>query len=140
MNQPTEELPALHEDGPGPAPAPEPGSAAAPAVAEPAPASEPAVEPEPAVDVFEVGAEPAETAVEVFELGVEVLEAGDDLLPPFLEDVPASGSVFRRAFHPVSRFSLGAVVQRALDVVVSEAVPGIAARCLIGHDLQHTHA
>ena len=48
LNQPTEELPSLHEDGPGPAPAPEPGSAAAPAVAEPAPASEPAVEPESA--------------------------------------------------------------------------------------------
>lgn len=53
MNQPTEELPALHEDGPGPAPAPEsePGSAAAPAVVEPAPAPaaapEPAAEPEP---------------------------------------------------------------------------------------------
>ena len=52
LNQPTEELPALHEDGPGPAPAlepepasepepapeSEPGSAAAPAVVEPAPA------------------------------------------------------------------------------------------------------
>lgn len=65
MNQPTEELPALHEDGPGLAPAPEPepasepepapesepGSAAAPAVVEPAPAPaaapEPAAEPEP---------------------------------------------------------------------------------------------
>lgn len=61
MNQPTEELPALHEDGPGPALAPEPepepapesepGSAAAPAVVEPAPAPaaapEPAAEPEP---------------------------------------------------------------------------------------------
>lgn len=60
MNQPTEELPALHEDGPGPAPAPEPepapesepGSAAAPAVVEPAPA--PAAAPEPAA-----GPEPA---------------------------------------------------------------------------------
>lgn len=68
MNQPTEELPALHEDGPGPAPAPEPepapesepGSAAAPAVVEPAPA--PAAAPEPAAGPEPVPASESESA------------------------------------------------------------------------------
>ena len=74
MNQPTEELPALHEDGPGLAPAPEPepasepepapesepGSAAAPAVAEPAPA--PAAAPEPAAGPEPVPASESESA------------------------------------------------------------------------------
>ena len=48
MNQPTEELPALHEDGPGPALAPEPGPALAPEP-EPAPESEPGSAAAPAV-------------------------------------------------------------------------------------------
>jgi len=90
----------------------------------------------------------AELAVEVLELGVEVLEAGDDLLPPLLEVVPASDVAFGSALRPVSRCAVysvsrsarGAVAQGALDIVVSQAVAGIAARCLIGHDLQHTHA
>lgn len=70
MNQPTEELPALHEDGPGPTPAPEPepepapesepGSAAAPAVVEPAPA--PAAAPEPAAGPEPVPASESESA------------------------------------------------------------------------------
>ena len=57
LNQPTEELPSLHEDGPGPAPASEPGSAAAPAVAEPAVEPEPAAESGP-VPASEPGPEP----------------------------------------------------------------------------------
>ena len=56
LNQPTEELPSLHEDGPGPAPAPAPGSAA-PAVAEPAVEPEPAAESGP-VPASEPGPEP----------------------------------------------------------------------------------
>lgn len=75
MNQPTEELPAVHEDGPGPgpspAPAPEPGPGPVPALepgpepvaAEPAPAPQsgsaatPAMAPEPAA-VIVVGPGP----------------------------------------------------------------------------------
>ena len=66
MNQPTEELPAVHEDGPGPVPAPapalEPGPE--PVAAEPAPAPQsgsaatPAMAPEPAA-VIVVGPGPA---------------------------------------------------------------------------------
>ena len=66
MNQPTEELPAVHEDGPGPVPAPapalEPGPG--PVAAEPAPAPQsgsaatPAMAPEPAA-VIVVGPGPA---------------------------------------------------------------------------------
>ena len=88
----------------------------------------------------------AEIAVEVLELGVEVLEAGDDLLPPFFEvvsDVAFGGAlrpVPRCALHSVAGSALDAAVQRVFDIVVSQAVAGIAARCLIGHDLQHTHA
>ena len=76
MNQPTEELPAVHEDGPGPVPAPapalEPGPEPVPALepgpgpvaAEPAPAPQsgsaatPAMAPEPAA-VIVVGPGPA---------------------------------------------------------------------------------
>ena len=76
MNQPTEELPAVHEDGPGPIPAPapalEPGPGPVPALepgpepvaAEPAPAPQsgsaatPAMAPEPAA-VIVVGPGPA---------------------------------------------------------------------------------
>ena len=62
MNQPTEELPAVHEDGPGPIPALEPGPG--PVAAEPAPAPQsgsaatPAMAPEPAA-VIVVGPGPA---------------------------------------------------------------------------------
>ena len=66
MNQPTEELPAVHEDGPGPIPSPapalEPGPG--PVAAEPAPAPQsgsaatPAMAPEPAA-VIVVGPGPA---------------------------------------------------------------------------------
>ena len=62
MNQPTEELPAVHEDGPGPVPALEPGPE--PVAAEPAPAPQsgsaatPAMAPEPAA-VIVVGPGPA---------------------------------------------------------------------------------
>lgn len=61
MNQPTEELPAVHEDGPGPIPALEPGPG--PVAAEPAPAPQsgsaatPAMAPEPAA-VIVVGPGP----------------------------------------------------------------------------------
>ena len=58
MNQPTEELPAVHEDGPGPIPAPapalEPGPGPVPAL-EPGPGPVPALEPGPEP----VAAEPA---------------------------------------------------------------------------------
>ena len=58
MNQPTEELPAVHEDGPGPIPSPapalEPGPGPAPAL-EPGPGPVPALEPGPGP----VAAEPA---------------------------------------------------------------------------------
>ena len=72
MNQPTEELPAVHEDGPGPVPALEPGPGPVlalepgpgPVAAEPAPAPQsgsaatPAMAPEPAA-VIVVGPGPA---------------------------------------------------------------------------------
>ena len=58
MNQPTEELPAVHEDGPGPIPSPapalEPGPGPVPAL-EPGPGPVPALEPGPGP----VAAEPA---------------------------------------------------------------------------------
>ena len=89
LNQPTEELPSLHEDGPGPAPASEPGSAATPAVAEPAPASEPAVEPESAA---ESGPVPAS------EPGPEPVPASEPA--PALAASPEPGSAATPAMAP----------------------------------------
>ena len=90
LNQPTEELPSLHEDGPGPAPAPEPGSAAAPAVAEPAPAPEAAVEPEAAT--AESGPVPAS------EPGPEPVPASEPA--PALAAAPEPGSAATPAMAP----------------------------------------
>ena len=105
MNQPTEELPALHEDGPGPAPAPEPepasepepapesepGSAAAPAVVEPAPA--PAAAPEPAAEPEPVPASEPESAP----ASEPVAESGPEPAPA---SEPEPGSAATPAMAP----------------------------------------
>lgn len=107
MNQPTEELPALHEDGPGPALAPEPepvpapepepapesepGSAAAPAVVEPAPA--PAAAPEPAAEPEPVPASEPESAP----ASEPVAESGPEPAPA---SEPEPGSAATPAMAP----------------------------------------
>lgn len=107
MNQPTEELPAVHEDGPGPAPAPEPepvpapepepapesepGSAAAPAVVEPAPA--PAAAPEPAAEPEPVPASEPESAP----ASEPVAESGPEPAPA---SEPEPGSAATPAMAP----------------------------------------
>lgn len=99
MNQPTEELPAVHEDGPGPAPASEPepapesepGSAAAPAVVEPAPA--PAAAPEPAAEPEPVPASEPESAP----ASEPVAESGPEPAPA---SEPEPGSAATPAMAP----------------------------------------
>ena len=99
MNQPTEELPAVHEDGPGPAPASEPepapesepGSAAAPAVVEPAPA--PAAAPEPVAEPEPVPASEPESAP----ASEPVAESGPEPAPA---SEPEPGSAATPAMAP----------------------------------------
>ena len=99
MNQPTEELPAVHEDGPGPAPASEPepapesepGSAAAPAVVEPAPA--PAAAPEPGAEPEPVPASEPESAP----ASEPVAESGPEPAPA---SEPEPGSAATPAMAP----------------------------------------
>ena len=130
LNQPTEELPSLHEDGPGPAPAPEPGSAAAPAVAEPAPASEPAVEPESAA--VEPGPVPASEPAPALAAAPEPGSAATPAMAPEPAaavivvgpgPVPASGPGPRSAPAPGSEPGSAATPAASPEPAATEPLP-----------------
>ena len=146
MNQPTEELPAVHEDGPGPvpalepgpgpvaaepAPAPQSGSAATPAMASepaavivvgpgPAPASEPEPEPAPA---SEPAPESEPAATEPLPLPeaskTSVLDVG-----ALRESRPPDAGDGARARRPRRRGRIGALVAVVVVLVLAAAAVG----------------
>lgn len=146
MNQPTEELPAVHEDGPGPipalepgpgpvaaepAPAPQSGSAATPAMAPepaavivvgpgPVPASEP--EPEPAPE-SEPAPAPESAATEPLPLPeaskTSVLDVG-----ALRESRPPDARDGARARRPRRRGRIGALVAVVVVLVLAAAAVG----------------
>ena len=130
LNQPTEELPSLHEDGPGPAPASEPDSAAAPAVAEPAPAPEPAVEPESAT--AESGPVPASEPAPALAAAPEPGSAATPAMAPEPAaavivvgpgPVPASGPGPRSAPAPGSEPGSAATPAASPEPATTEPLP-----------------
>ena len=97
MNQPTEELPAVHEDGPGPGPSPAPALEPGPGpIPSPAPALEPGPEPVPAL---EPGPEPV-PALEPGPGPVPALEPGPGPVAAEPAPAPQSGSAATPAMAP----------------------------------------
>lgn len=153
LNQPTEELPALSEDGPGPESGSEPGPTPEPGPADagpgPAPAPEPAAtEPLPLPEasrtaVLDAGAprEPAADAVET-----AVLDAGAPREPRPPEPRPVAGT--RRPRRRGGIRALVAVVvvlavaavgaelyaRSRIEAVVRSALPGLSADATISAD------
>ena len=152
MNQPTEELPAVHEDGPGPIPSPapalEPGPEPVPALepgpgpvaAEPAPAPQsgsaatPAMAPEPAA-VIVVGPGPApapepESAPEPGSAATEPLPLPEASKTSVLdvgalrESRPPDARDGARARRPRRRGRIGALVAVVVVLVLAAAAVG----------------
>ena len=152
MNQPTEELPAVHEDGPGPIPSPapalEPGPGPVPALepgpgpvaAEPAPAPQsgsaatPAMAPEPAA-VIVVGPRPApapepESAPEPGSAATEPLPLPEASKTSVLdvgalrESRPPDARDGARARRPRRRGRIGALVAVVVVLVLAAAAVG----------------
>ena len=150
MNQPTEELPAVHEDGPGPIPSPapalEPGPG--PVAAEPAPAPQsgsaatPAMAPEPAA-VIVVGpgpvpaSEPEPEPAPASEPAPESEPAATEPLPlpeasktsvldvgALRESRPPDARDGARARRPRRRGRIGALVAVVVVLVLAAAAVG----------------
>ena len=135
MNQPTEELPAVHEDGPepvpSPAPAPQSGSAATPAMASepaavivvgpgPAPASEPEPELAPESEPAPASESAATEPLPMPEASkTSVLDVG-----ALRESRPPDAGDGARARRPRRRGRIGALVAVVVVLVLAAAAVG----------------